>query len=394
MLGLLPSAPRELVEEVYWHLTRQTRSEAYSHHAIERLSALNAAYDSIAHTYGDTASATSGALAKAKRAKPKRGMFSRGAPTNPYAAVDLYELMHLDFDADVDLVRVAASVLLPLAQADRQLREQIERAREVLANPDRRAAYDKKSGVARKREKAAKAAAQTDAIGDLAESAVQAASADDAPSSAPDASQAGTAATPDGAGAEARVDGAPSPAKTDRDEEPDDVARPPAEDAVVEGSPDGSGRRGFGLGKWLARNELTPEMIEAENGRVLSLADEDEVWNVPEGEADPAAMPADGAVADPPKRPRREVVLSFVKGPRTGEALTPDGTNEMRADLAGAGGGVHIRVWRSAGVYLLQQLVGPPVLVGGAHIEAPVVVLEDGDEIASGEHVLRFQSPE
>ena len=343
-----------------------------------------AAYDSIAHTYGDGASAADGALAKARRAKPKRGMFSRGAPKNVYAAVDLYELMHLDFDAHVDVVSVAASVLLPMAQADRQLREQIERAREVLANPDRRAAYDKKSGVARRRAKALSAERRADL---------------DGLSEAPTGETAGGPGDRSGASvADTEEHDAEREASADRraaagaasasDPGPDADANASGQD---DAAPDGrSARRGFGLGSLFARNELTPEMIEAENGRVLSLADEDEVWNVP----DAGAAPSASAERMTPATKRRETILSFVKGPRAGEAVSPDAANEMRAELAGAGGGVQIRVWRSAGVYLLQQLVGPPVLIGGAYIEAPVVVLEDGDEIESGDHVLRFQSPE
>ena len=60
---------------------------------------------------------------------------------------------------------------------------------------------------------------------------------------------------------------------------------------------------------------------------------------------------------------------------------------------AGAGSLValeHAWLWRQAGHYMLRQIGGAETLIGGEPLALPIVVLEDGDELTIGPHVLRF----
>ena len=107
------------------------------------------------------------------------------------------------------------------------------------------------------------------------------------------------------------------------------------------------------------------------------------------------------AVPDHPTEIEPDAVLTFVKGPRNGSRIairrdaiilgSPPSADVMLPVQPGPGGSPRIRIWKQADSYLLEQVEGPLVLIGGRPIDMPIVVLDNGDQIEIGENVLRFE---
>ena len=96
----------------------------------------------------------------------------------------------------------------------------------------------------------------------------------------------------------------------------------------------------------------------------------------------------------PAPPPSREGELLFVAGPRTGERLSVEGRavaldrdgNESGGEGASS---LVVRIWTQADNIMLQH--SGAILVGGSRPALPIVVLEDGDELAWGGHKLQFR---
>jgi hypothetical protein len=52
-----------------------------------------------------------------------------------------------------------------------------------------------------------------------------------------------------------------------------------------------------------------------------------------------------------------------------------------------------IRIWNHESRYLMQHVDGPPVSVCGEPLIMPIVVLDDGDEIATDAAAVRLEVP-
>jgi predicted component of type VI protein secretion system len=87
--------------------------------------------------------------------------------------------------------------------------------------------------------------------------------------------------------------------------------------------------------------------------------------------------------------PQAGAVLELTDEPVTLGA--DDGCSLRLADEGGRVAAEHARIWWRQGRFVIRQLVGghPCIVVEGQAI--PWALLEDGDRIEIGEHVLRFQ---
>lgn len=96
----------------------------------------------------------------------------------------------------------------------------------------------------------------------------------------------------------------------------------------------------------------------------------------------------------PPPPPSRDAELLFVAGPRAGERLSIEGRavaldregNESTGEGASS---LVVRIWTQADNIMLQH--SGAILVGGSRPSLPIIVLEDGDELAWGGHKLQFR---
>jgi hypothetical protein len=104
----------------------------------------------------------------------------------------------------------------------------------------------------------------------------------------------------------------------------------------------------------------------------------------------PEATPSEA----PPPPPPRDAELVFTVGPRAGTHVLVEGRavslDRDGNESAGEGGvSVVARVWTQGDQIMLRQ--SGAILVGGGRPALPVVVLEDGDELAWGSHRLQFR---
>ena len=118
VLHLLPSAPQELIVEVYWHLVHRLQAEAQRDPSLRsRLEQLNEAYAAIAsrrQRAWDPADASSlSRLADERRAEATskgpwlRRLFSRQATAQPSFSPSPWELLHVVPSAPPDIVELA-----------------------------------------------------------------------------------------------------------------------------------------------------------------------------------------------------------------------------------------------------------------------------------------------
>lgn len=133
------------------------------------------------------------------------------------------------------------------------------------------------------------------------------------------------------------------------------------------------------LGK---NDEATHKSMSA---RLRRLRDEFEPYYDEPSTADAPEAPA--------RPPSREGELLFVTGPRAGERLSVEGRavalDRDGNENGGEASGVIVRIWTQADNIMLQH--SGAILVGGSRPPLPIVVLEDGDELAWGGHKLQFR---
>ena len=105
-----------------------------------------------------------------------------------------------------------------------------------------------------------------------------------------------------------------------------------------------------------------------------------------------------GELSDLSLQPAARLIVET--GPQAGEVIelldepvtlgADDGCTLRLGDGEGRVAAEHARIWRRRGRFIIRQLGGQPcILVDGRPI--PWALLEDGDRIEIGEHVLRFQ---
>jgi hypothetical protein len=167
------------------------------------------------------------------------------------------------------------------------------------------------------------------------------------------------------------------------------------------------------------RPELEAAMAAAENDRLLALrvddfelprADSPAVIERPFAVVDQspreAAFETSGAPTDAPAieespapsraHPRLAARIVFETGPVAGLTLLIGGSggDNESVELAlrdGEATGPLLRVVDRDGVFVLIHIDGPNAIVGGQEMTLPVLVLDDGDTIAYGGSVARFQ---
>jgi hypothetical protein len=138
---------------------------------------------------------------------------------------------------------------------------------------------------------------------------------------------------------------------------------------------------------------------QAEQDRLMGLRD-DSIAPPPNPIASAAGEATDLRLE--PDEPA-SAYLTFITGMRSGESLALNGdtvtlgtsprSSVILPDHAGTIAREHARIWRHAGNYLLREVDGTGTLIGGASLPAPVVVLEDGDEIQIGLYRMQFSVP-
>jgi hypothetical protein len=141
---------------------------------------------------------------------------------------------------------------------------------------------------------------------------------------------------------------------------------------------------------------ISEEEFSAAYARLLALrSNGDAPYEAGERAAGAAPVPVEAAPA-----PAR---LTFTAGPRAGQVVdlgaggvtlgSDPACDVVLTSDAHAGALValeHAWLWRQAGHYMLRQIGGAETLIGGEPLALPIVVLEDGDELTIGPHVLRF----
>jgi hypothetical protein len=124
-------------------------------------------------------------------------------------------------------------------------------------------------------------------------------------------------------------------------------------------------------------------IVESISGRLRALKD----VAIDDGEGASAEPEARKPLMAPPAE------LLFTAGPRAGErlaisdrrlALDRDAREVTDADASG----VVVSIWAQGPRFMLRG--SGALLISGARPAMPVVTLEDGDELAWGEHRLRF----
>jgi len=348
VLQLRAGAPRYLVEETYWLLVARVRRTSSSGAiAVERVDELTNAYHGIVRADGDGRPPR--AASRARRRAQQWWRRRTGAQAAP-PPEDLYAALHLDPAADDDVVRLAAR-LVSGAGTGRQGGGARRHAAEVLTDAHRRARYD----------------AHPDEEG------------------APPA----TDLPLEGSGQ--LLDDTPGEERNEYEpREPDEreARRVEGEDAATGALSVARARLAGRLPRLTGRPDRST-LVEAENRRLLGLK---------EGAVPPSAHGSGAPVVvirDAPGTPSAggdvlAAALSVVSGPRAGEEIPVEPVEGAQVVLKDQRGGVKLRVWHLSGRWLLQQLDGPPVSIGGRPLEAPIVILEDGDEIDHGGSVLRF----
>jgi hypothetical protein len=142
----------------------------------------------------------------------------------------------------------------------------------------------------------------------------------------------------------------------------------------------------------LARGERQRKIVEDENKRVLTLRGATEQ---PVDAAQTTTHRAEPAVRDEraPDDGHEETSRppAFLLINNAAPAPLDLAAEDTRQFTLGEGANAaKVQVWRRGDSYLLQQISGAPISIGGQVLTAPVVVLEDGDEIAHAGDVMRI----
>jgi hypothetical protein len=129
--------------------------------------------------------------------------------------------------------------------------------------------------------------------------------------------------------------------------------------------------------RFRTRSDVREAMIEASNARLLDLR----------SDGDSVAPSHNGNGHRASHEPAQRAAL-LPEGPIDIELSEHEGQEFLLGDHDDP---ACIQVWRQGGRYLLQHVSGPPVSVGGELLTSPIVVLDDGDEIACGDERVRVR---
>ena len=153
-LQLHPSAPRELVSDVYWALIERTKHGAASPaHSSMRIAELNDAYRVLSDASSRKAYDEENGLAGMK---PPHVTVNRPLVAVPFLAEiklvsdhqDLYHLLRVDGDADTQVIDIAYRTISRSvgthSAEDAFLRGLLDEAHRTLSNRELRAQYDQK----------------------------------------------------------------------------------------------------------------------------------------------------------------------------------------------------------------------------------------------------------
>ncbi|MEX0749327.1 MAG: hypothetical protein WD359_00830, partial [Dehalococcoidia bacterium] len=164
-----------------------------------------------------------------------------------------------------------------------------------------------------------------------------------------------------------------------------EYVRPAAADieasAAVDRTPDARPAPRSWMERIRGRSDDRDARIEAENERILSLRVDGDAPVVHEHTKGHGHDSADEPFA---LRPQLRPAAS---GPVELELTEDEGCDFLLGSEADP---ARVQIWRQGGRYLLQQVSGPAVSVGGALLASPIIVLEDGDEVAAGDDVVRI----
>jgi curved DNA-binding protein CbpA len=410
LLQVDPDAPQELIAEAYWHLAGRLQDSRQEHPSLrEQFAILNEAYGTlispprrmaydatlprVARLRGERAHSIGSAGQRSWVPLPGHGRARQALGRE----LDCYAVLGVDPAAEAAIIDRAYSLLRLLGSDGPGSKVwELTEAHAVLADPARRAAYDALLST-------------PEEAGEL-------------PSEPEDLPPAATEVT-------APVAGQPEPAAASRHSPWREVAAMGllsrcfarwAWPVVREGS------RRFAAWAWLiirrssqrlavwawraikalarlARGSIKGVIAEYRQRRALTQAIDDEtVRSRLSGGRAPVGGDASGrdsaslqATPQPPAR------LIFKEGPQAGTIfelrdepimLGADEACSLRlADDDGRVSAGHALIWRRQGKFMIcQASAGQPcILIGGRAV--PWAVLEDGDRIEIGEHVIRFQ---
>jgi len=399
MLRLREGAPRELVEEAYWLLINQQPGgvEGSELERFQLVRELNRAYEAIARDgHGKP-------LQRQRLTPVRRGLFLRREQL-PIRTEDPYEMLFLSGDAGRDVALLARAILLShvppgltRAQWDSMLADAVER----VANHDVSVTSVEADAVnvsdMRGRPDTSNEAGES-APAQLAEERI------DLPAP-PLPIITRHNSSEDRSSIDAEGNGHASGERAMQDEEgttAPEVAPLPRERTVSTSkastsAPDQSkptaGASVAFVDRVFGRNAKRADMIEEQNDRLLKLRPnthlEDEPVRVPVS-AEPASR--DQQLAAGQAEPSSALVLGLNDAGSNQLLLAEQIVDEVYERTLGSGSGAaRIQIWRRGLRYMLRNLDGSSVAVNGVPLTSPIVVLEDGDEIARGNHSITFR---
>lgn len=451
-LQLHPRATHELVVQAYWILIAdQKRESMTSVAAAVRIRELNAAYallqDDDARAAYDAEHRLSELPSPDVRLTTERfGLLGLQKRTVTTVAehTNFYDLLRVDGSASPEVIHVAHVLRMRRPTGggieDLFLSDLLDEALETLGDPERRALYDASLAPDAMVERAVPSLAPA-VVEPAPRPVVQPSPAAEAPppdsarqiptlepspvaAASPQAVTAPTAAEKPSP-VEAPLVEVPAmfkmePALASAGPLPREIAEPPAarRDEPGAGADAATSRSGIlksarrylriGVRPAVARapkiveeRRKTPrgpsaqqQTIEAENARLMTLL-ESGSHSAPVA-ANVRDVRGPSAVTDAPL-----AALVFVAGPRAGESI-PLGAGAVTIGASDAsnvvlGGddahvaGEHARMWLHGDRFVFRQIDGSGTVVAGELLTLPMVMLDDGDEIRIGVHLMRFE---
>ncbi|HEX5478220.1 MAG TPA: hypothetical protein VFY79_00720 [Dehalococcoidia bacterium] len=390
VLQLAPSAPRPLLDEVYWLLIAAANDGAFTSDTHARINAINEAYREII-----AADAAPGAVVPPPRRVQKR-LF--GKPRVVVARVTHYQALHLIPAAEGNVLDVAYRVVAGAYAPYSPERERVEEAYGVLRDPESRAKYDKSLGVTPE-ERAGRAlvvSADREAppVGATAPAREDAA----APAVEPPAAASADPEAPAGATpvpvAVAEPEVQPAAAAVAAPEPSPAPKVPPvraAPEAVRQRRIIPFGRRGRPRTETVAaapppKPDVTapppairePSAEQTATGRIAALGDDRPAVTPPPS---PVAIPTIGVAGG-------DAAVVFTAGPLRGRQVELGELLEIPAadDIEEHPG----RISRYGERFVFRARPDVKAAVNGEPLALPLVFLDDGDELDVAGHTLRF----
>ncbi len=429
LLQVLPTAPRDLIDEAYWVLgARAMHMPTAGGHSARYIAALNWAYETATRAWAVRVlhdEAGEPTPEPPQRAWPKffRSRTPEERPSPKH--LSYYDLLCVQPYADPKIIDLAATVILRTSggftAADAAMRDLIRVARRVLINPKTRAEHDLRLGLVRPEPEAAPVV-EPDTPATARPQPTEPTS-EGLDEHALPAALAATSAVDDGeprAGAQVvelrehrpempapvttieRAEDAPQPT-------PSAPSRPTASSSnkaatADEASADAQSttaaedtmppRHGNRMRAWFSERMARARGAHRNGDDAADEADSDEA-----DDERLRSLQKDEGRASPWTRQQALANLRFIAGPRLGQSirignavLTLGEGGESDEPLADAAtvGPRYGRIWQQGDHFIFRQLDDADVKIGGEQLLIPVVVLENGDQIAYGEHVLEF----